>query len=36
MYYKRDGSIEGPLWPHKIKEIAISKYKKVRKFTTLS
>lgn len=28
MYYKRDGSVEGPLWPHKIKEIVHSKYLK--------
>lgn len=29
MYYKRDGSVEGPLWPFKIKEIVQAKYMKV-------
>ena len=26
MYYKRDGSVEGPLWPNRIKEIVTSKF----------
>ena len=29
MYYRRDGSVEGPLWPHKIREIVHSKISKV-------
>jgi len=28
MYYKRDGSVEGPLWPSRIKEIVTSKFMK--------
>ena len=26
MFYKRDGSVEGPLWPNRIKEIVTSKF----------
>ena len=40
MYIKREGSVEGPLWPRQIKEIVTAKFMKVmnimHKFCTIN
>ena len=36
MYIRRDGSVQGPLWPQEIKDIVLTKFKQVHIYTPFS